>query len=140
MRKSTIKVTFHSALEDIWNIVTNNQDVSWRSDLTSLETIDEKTFIEHGKNDFQVKFAITKMEPYETYEFDMECVNFKGHWIGKFRKIDDSKTELEFTEILYMKNKMMEVLSHVFMNLKGMQKQYMRDLEKALKKAGYWKE
>ena len=41
--------------------------------------------------------AVTFIEPYKQWEFDMENDNMKGYWTGIFRG-DSERTEIEFTE------------------------------------------
>ena len=59
----------------------------------------------------------------------MENKNFNGVWVGKFRETEDGGTEITFIEEIYIKSKVMEVLSHLFMNLKKMQNTYVKDLK-----------
>lgn len=66
----------------------------------------------------------------------MENKLFTGKWIGQFIEIDDSTTRLIFTEDLTFNNMFYGVMSYVFVNLKKIQKQYMKDLEKRLKDGG----
>ncbi|MDD4569680.1 MAG: DNA alkylation repair protein [Tepidanaerobacteraceae bacterium] len=79
MRKSEIVDEFTSDIQKVWNIVTNNEDYKWRSDLERIEISDKgRTFIEYTKNGFQTKFIITKKIECSRYEFKMENSGFKG--------------------------------------------------------------
>ena len=69
----------------------------WRSDLSKIEVINEKQFIEYTKDGFATTFTITVSEPCKRWEFDMENSNMKGHWVGVFSE-KDGKTEIDFTE------------------------------------------
>ena len=107
MRKSEIVAEFTSDIQKVWNIVTNNEDYKWRSDLERIEISDKgRTFIEYTKNGFQTKFIITKK---------IEC-----------------STKIIFTEHIYINNPIIEVLSYLFMNLKKIQVTYVNDLRKKL--------
>jgi len=60
MRKSNIIAIFNADIQTVWNIVTNNENYSWRSDLSKIEIIgNEEEFIEHTKEGFQTIFTIT---------------------------------------------------------------------------------
>lgn len=59
---------------------------------------------------------------------------FRGHWIGCFQELSEKETKILFTEILNIKNPIMEILSYICMNLKSMQKKYISDLIKELEK------
>ena len=63
----------------------------------------------------------------------MENKNFHGNWIGKFIKISNNETKCIFTENIYVKNKIMNLLAKIFWNIKKIQEQYLKDLEKKLK-------
>ena len=64
----------------------------------------------------------------------MENKYFRGHWIGHFHELSEEETKILFTEILNIKNPIMEILSYICMNLKTMQKKYIADLIKELEK------
>ena len=129
MRRSELVATFKSGINTVWDIVTNNKDFSWRSDLDRIEILDEDNFVEYTKDGFSTGFKITAKEKPYLYKFDMENKNFKGKWIGEFRKTEGGGCEITFIEEIYIKSKVMEILSHLFMNLKKMQDTYVRDLK-----------
>ena len=64
----------------------------------------------------------------------MENKYFRGHWIGHFHELSEKETKTLSTEILNIKNPIMEILSYICMNLKTMQKKYIADLIKELEK------
>lgn len=132
MRTSTITATFSGDVQKVWNIVTDNKNYSWRSDLSKIEIVDDDSFIEYTKNGFQTLFTITVKQPYECYEFDMQNKNIGGHWTGVFTKTAEGGTQIDFTEEIEIANPVMRVLSYLFMNLKDMQKTYVADLRKVL--------
>lgn len=134
MRQSEMSVVLHYNIETIWEVVTNNQDSSWRSDLDHIEIIDETHFIEHTKEGFTTEFEITDKVFCEFYAFDMTNKNFRGKWSGKFIRINENETKMLFLEQIYFKNKLMEIISYLGLNLKKIQTQYFKDLEIALEK------
>lgn len=133
MRKSTIEAVFKADRKTLWNIVTNNEEYSWRSDLERIEILENGSqFIEYTKGGFNTTFTITQKQPYTTYAFTMENQNFKGNWKGAFSVIENGGTRIEFTEEIEMKNRFVEILSYIMMPLKKMQKTYIRDLKRKL--------
>ena len=133
MRKSNITATFKADIHTIWDIITNNKDYAWRSDLSKIIILkDSNSFTEYTKDGYQTDFTITVKEPYSRYEFNMENKNFTGHWIGIFSETQNKGTKIDFTEELHIKSPIMELLSHLFMNLKKMQETYIADLRKKL--------
>ncbi len=133
MRNSNITAVFHTDIQTVWNLVTDNENYSWRSDLSKIEIMDDgERFIEHTKEGYQTFFHITVKEPYSRYEFDMENKNFSGHWVGILTALENGGTKIDFTEELSIKNPVIEILSYLFMNLKKIQERYVSDLRKAL--------
>ncbi|MEL7656084.1 MAG: SRPBCC family protein [Bacillota bacterium] len=135
MRKSNITANFKSDIDSVWNIVTDNENYAWRSDLSKVEIIDSNKFIEYTKEGYQTQFHITAKETNKRYEFDMANKNFSGHWVGIFTELECGGTKIDFTEELKINNSVMEILSYLFMNLKKIQEQYIIDLRKALKES-----
>ena len=132
MVRSNIKKEFNCDIEKLWNIITDNSNYTWRSDLSKIEVIDDKHFIEYTKNNYPTFFSITSKVYLKEYKFDMENNNIKGKWIGIFKELDDGNVLLDFTEEIETNNFVMKLLSKPY--LKSQQKRYMRDLEKEINK------
>ena len=133
MRKSEITADFQSDVKTVWNVVTNNSDFNWRSDLSKVEVLENgKEFIEYTKEGFSTKFKITKKEEYSRYEFEMQNKNFIGYWSGNFIQTKDGETKVIFKESIAIKNPIIEILSYLFMNLKKIQITYINDVKKKL--------
>lgn len=84
MAISNIRADFHAELQKVWNIVTSLEDTAWRSDLSKVEIIDGKRFVEHTTSGYQTVFTVTAREECKRWEFDMENDNMHGHWTGIF--------------------------------------------------------
>ncbi len=130
MIKSNIKKEFSCDKEKIWNIVTDNSNYYWRSDLSKVEIIDDKHFIEYAKNNAPTYFTITSKKKLKEYKFDIENTNIKGKWIGIFKELSNGNIELDFTEEIETDKFIMKLLARPY--LKGQQKRYFKDLEKEL--------
>lgn len=127
MIESKLEVYIEESAEKIWNIITNNTDYQWRSDLSKIEIIDDNQFIEYDKNNFPTHFKIIKKEYLERYEFEIENSNIKGYWIGQFEPKENNTTKLIFIEQIEVKNAIMKLLAKPY--LKKQQKQYIKDLK-----------
>ena len=127
MIKSNIKKEFDCDKNKLWDIITDNANFTWRSDLSKIVIVDEKHFIEYTKNNFPTYFTITSKIKLKEYKFDLENNNLKGKWIGIFKELPNGNIELDFTDNLIMK-----LLAKPY--LKSQQKRYMEDLEKELNK------
>ena len=132
MIRSNIKKQFSCDRNKLWNIITDNTNYSWRSDLSKIEIIDNTHFVEYTKNNFSTYFTITSKVKLKEYIFDLENANLKGKWIGIFTELPNGNIELDFTEEIEVNRFMMKLLAKSY--LKSQQKRYMRDLEKELNK------
>ena len=130
MAISKIKAAFTANVQELWNIVTSLENYQWRSDLSRIEVLNERQFIEYTKEGFPTTFTITATEIYKRWEFDMENSNMRGHWIGTFGETD-GHAEIFFTEDLTAKKWFMKPFVKLF--LKKQQSQYIADLKKALR-------
>ncbi len=131
MIKSTIKKEFNCNIEKLWNIITDNSNYGWRSDLSKIVIIDDKHFIEYAKNGYPTYFTITSKHKFKEYKFDIENTNIKGSWTGTFKELPDNKVEISFTEEIETENILMKLLAKPY--LKNEQKRYIKDLEKIIK-------
>ena len=130
MIQSNIKEQFSCDRNKLWDIITDNSNYEWRSDLSKIEIIDDTHFVEYTKNNFPTYFTITSKEKLKEYKFDLENTNLKGKWIGIFKELPNGNIELDFTEEIEVNNFIMKIFAKSY--LKSQQKRYMRDLERAL--------
>ncbi|MCI8708540.1 MAG: SRPBCC family protein [Dorea sp.] len=131
MALSTIKAVFNHNIQDVWNVVTSLEKYQWRSDLSKIDVISEKQFVEYTKEGYATTFSVTAFEPPRRWEFDMENSNMKGHWTGIFTSKDE-KTEVDFTEDVTAKRIIVKPFIKAF--LKKQQGLYIDDLKKELER------
>lgn len=129
MATLNIQATLQCDIETLWQVITSTVNYQWRSDLRSIEVINDHKFIEHTKDGYSTIFTVTAKVPYQRWEFDMENENIKGHWMGVFTS-DNGITEIDFTEVVISKKIFLKPLVKWY--LKKRQKTYIQDLEKAL--------
>lgn len=129
MAVSNIKTVLSADISKVWDVVTDVENYSWRSDLSRTELLEKKQFVEYTKEGYPTTFTITSSVPYERWEFDMENSNMKGHWIGIF-KPKGEKTEIEFTENVTVKKIFLRPFIKRY--LRRQQALFVADLEKAL--------
>ncbi len=132
MIRVNMKRVFGCDGERLWKIITDNRNYGWRSDLSKIEVIDDKHFIEYSKNGYPTYFTITSKKKLMEYTFDLENTNMKGKWRGIFRKLDNGNVELDFTEEMETNKIIMNLLAKFY--LKRQQKRYFRDLAKEISK------
>ncbi|AKN33855.1 polyketide cyclase [Clostridium carboxidivorans P7] len=130
MKKSVITATLKTDIKKVWEVVTNNNEYEWRSDLSKIDvSADGNSFMEYTKDNFTTEFNITLKKPYERYEFDMTNKNMKGHWIGVFTPVNNG-TKIEFTEEVSVNNPLMNLFAGLY--IKKQQLVYIADLRKKL--------
>ena len=132
MIKSNIKKQFSCDKNKLWNIIIDNSNYKWRTDLSKIEIIDETHFVEYTINNFPTYFTITAKEKLKEYKFDLENANLKGKWIGIFKELTNGNIELDFTEEIEVNSLIMKLLAKSY--LKSQQKRYMKNLERELNK------
>lgn len=133
MAVSNMKAVFQRDIQQVWETVTSLENYAWRSDLDRIEIKNERQFVEYTREGYATQFTITVTEPCKRWEFDMENDNMKGHWTGIFTQ-KDGQTEVSFTEDVIAKKIFMKPFVKAY--LKGQQKQYISDLQKALSEKG----
>lgn len=129
MATANLKAVFPCKIQKIWDIVTSLENTAWRSDLSRVEIINEKQFIEYTKEGYATTFTVTAKEMCRRWEFDMENGNMKGHWTGIFSE-KDGQTEIDFTEEVTVKSPVMKPFAKMY--LKKQQAAYVKDLRKAI--------
>lgn len=129
MAIANIRVLLDCEIEKVWDMVTNLEDCSWRSDLARIEVLQNKQFVEYTKEGYATTFTVTVEVPYQRWEFDMENANMRGHWAGIFTR-KGGQTEIDFTEEVTARNPLMNVFLKLY--LKKQQARYVSDLKKAL--------
>ena len=129
MAISSVTAVFDNNLSRVWETVTSLENHSWRSDLSKIEVINEKQFIEYTNDGYATVFTITLAEPCKRWKFDIENDNMKGHWVGVFTQKGE-RTQIDFTEEVTAKKLIMKPF--VKMYLKKQQAVYIRDLSEAL--------
>ncbi len=131
-RVSEVTATFRSDIKSVWNVVTNNNNYKWRSDIDRIEVLNGTEFIEYTPNGNATKFTITRKDAYSDYEFQMENKMFSGNWTGHFSETESGGAKIIFWENIFIKNPLIRVLSYMLMDLKKMQNIYISDLKKEL--------
>lgn len=129
MAVSDAKALFPCDVKKAWEVVTDLENFSWRSDISKIEILNEKQFVEYTKQGYATTFTVTVSEPLQRWEFEMENDNMKGYWAGIFMQKGD-KTEIDFSETVVAKKLFMKPFAGAY--LKKQQSLYIADLRRAL--------
>lgn len=129
-RVAEITVYFQADIKTVWNVVTNNEDYEWRSDVKKIEiSEDGKQWREYHTDKIYTKFILVEKTAYSRYIFNMENSKFTGHWTGFFYSTESGGTKVIFTENIFIKNPLVRIISYIFWDLKKIQRTYVRDLK-----------
>lgn len=128
MRKMEVTVDFKASVERVYQVVTNNEEFSWRNDLDRIEITSDKQFIEYSKSGIATTMTITTKLLNVQYEFDLDSKNYMGHWYGQFAPTPDGGCRLHMIEYIEIKSRLLRPLS-IFMNAKKFQDRYITDLK-----------
>lgn len=127
MTITKIEAVFNEKVETIWDIVTSLKDVSWRTDVSKIEVLEEqKKFVEYTNEGYPTNFVTTKFEPWTLYAFTMDNDHMSGRWTGEFFPLTNQKTKIIFTEDVTPKKFYMKPFVKGY--LKRQQQKYIDDL------------
>ena len=94
MAISNIKASISCDVKKAWDTVTSLNQYEWRSDLSKIEVINEKQFIEYTKDGFATTFTITVSEPCKRWEFDKKNTH-SWYTAGMFLETREENKELD---------------------------------------------
>lgn len=126
---STIEKDFDFDIKIIWDIITDFKKYHWRSDISKVDVLNEKEFIEITKDGYSTNFIIIKEIKFKYLEFKIDNSNMEGYWKGEFLA-ENGKTKIRFTENL--KSKKIWLIPILKIYVKRQQKIYMKNLERYL--------
>lgn len=126
---STIEKDFDFDIKIIWDIITDFKKYHWRSDISKVDVLNEKEFIETTKDGYSTNFIIIKEIKFKYLEFKIDNSNMEGYWKGEFLA-ENGKTKIRFTENL--KSKKIWLIPILKIYVKKQQKIYMKNLERYL--------
>lgn len=133
MVRTTITAEFCTCVVEVWNLVTNAGDCSWRSDVYRSEADpDSRRFTEYGRNGIATEFFVTARDEYTLYAFDMKNKNIRGTWKGEFFSVPAGGTKVRFTEEIYFSSTALQLLAQFWKPVQKMQRRYILDLRRRL--------
>ena len=124
----TASAAFDVPVDRVWGLVTG-MNPSWRSDLSSIEVIDDLRFIEETTEGYRTSFTTTARIENERWEFDLANRLIEGHWTGLFKQ-EGTGTAVVFTE--NVRGRRLFVRPFVRKYLYHQQATYIEDLNRAL--------
>lgn len=136
-RSVTRQSVLDASPEIVYNIVTDNTEWMYRSDLNELRISDRRGEVEEWeeitKDGAVIRFMTKDKIPYSFYSFEMESNLFTGYWFAEFKETGDNKTLFTATENIRMKNIFLKVFSYIFFDIGKFMETYQNDLKQKLK-------
>ena len=136
-RIETRETVYEVSPKEVFDIVTNNNDWKYRSDLKNLKIVEINNNVEEweeiSKDDNIIRFKTREKRPYSYYSFDMESKVMKGFWTAEFKELENNNTLFIATEYIEMKNPFLRVLSYLFFDIGKYMETYQEDLGKRIK-------
>ena len=86
MAVSQMTRELHYPIQQVWSVVTNLEDTSWRSDLARVEVLSETTFVEYTKSGYATTFTVTACEKPTFWAFRMENENMSATKFCRYLK------------------------------------------------------
>ncbi len=134
IKKAEINTVLNYPVEDIWDIITNNENNSWKYDVKKYEKISETEFFEININNLKTIYTIEEKKPFEIYKLKMKNKNINGIFNVYFKKVDDNRTNIR----IYQENEVLNISSMIasslFLNLQKILNRYIYDVEQELKR------
>lgn len=127
MKKVEMKICFKSSVEQVFGVITDMLDYSWRSDLSNVEFVDVGKYIEFNRKNHPTKIAVTECIENTQFEYDVQNENYTGHWCGQFAPLDDGGCIMYL--LFYFESN--SFLGN-FLNIEKFEKRYIDDLKKKL--------
>lgn len=123
------KTFFQTDLDILWNIITDNHNYSWRSDIKEIKIINDRKFVEVCNDGIETEFVIITKDKNKKYEIDFENTNIKGHWVGLFH-LTTQGVELDMVEDVEAKKTYIKPF--IQSSLKKKREHYLEDIRRAV--------
>lgn len=86
MATSIMTAVFPCRVGELWSVVTNLEDTSWRSGRSRVEVLFENHFAEYAKSGSAISFTVTAWVFPRRWAINTENGNMSGHWAGLIRR------------------------------------------------------
>lgn len=119
-------------IQAIWNVITDNEDFEWRTDLKEVKKLTETEFVEVTHDGYETHFEIIEKRIPTEYRFKITGTIFVGDWSGTLEELSPGKTKITFREEIEFKNSFFKLMSYFLLNLNKIQETYFNDLKRKL--------
>ncbi|WP_395342978.1 SRPBCC family protein [Ningiella sp. W23] len=109
-------IQINAPVEIVWETMSDwKGQEKWRSDVKSVEILDERSFKEIPTNGPAVEFEIVRLETNKIIELKMSGP-FKGHYLAEFSD-NNGATTINISETIIQESIIGRILSRLFFDL-----------------------
>ena len=120
------EVEINAPTDRIWQVVNDKEKFTeWQEQLTKVEMVDEKTWVEYPKNSPEpLRFSLARDNRPSSMEFHYTMGDsFDGHWKGEITT-SGSRVKLITTDSYKAKSWLTKILIYAFFDLDGFAKEW----------------
>ena len=132
------ETVFSASPKQVYEIITDNSNWTYRSSVTDLKVISEnkgfEEWIETSADGNVIHFKTKEKIPYSFYSFEMQGKLFDGNWTGEFIEAEEGKTLFIATENIIVRNPIFKVVSYFAMDIEKMMLDYQNDVSQEIMK------
>ncbi|QQK08464.1 hypothetical protein [Miniphocaeibacter halophilus] len=133
IKKAEVNSKFQYPIEQVWEIITNRENIIWRNDIKSFKKINEKEFEEININDLKTHYTIEEKIENKKYKLKFNNRLIDGKFEVDFNEIDKNTTNVRIYQENKMNNLSTIISSVLFLNLEKILNRYVYDLNRELK-------
>lgn len=127
------KSEYNISQRRLFEVVTNNKDHHYRSDIKDLVILktgeETQKWKEIKKNGQEIIFRTRKVIPHSYYEFEIvEANGFRGYWTGEFISKGENRSKFVATEHIVIPNPFIRLLSYIFVDIGKQMETFQKDL------------
>ena len=142
-RTFTQQTIFNEQPKIVYEIVTNNNDWKYRSDVKNLIITNNEngieTWTEIAQNGSSIHFKTIEKKCYSYYSFEMKNSIMTGNWEAEFREVDNNQTLFIATEKIKISNPVFRIISYLLFDVEKLMKIYQNDLKNKITYTKYFK-
>ncbi|WP_239256376.1 hypothetical protein [Listeria ilorinensis] len=136
--KNELSANLPIVLSDLWTLLENKSNISWRSNVirvqTNPSTREITEFYPHGQL-LRYQLLTQKERKYRIYRIEHRY--FSGYLLEEYHYLNEQTTRITLTEKIRLKNDFFGVLSKIAFSLKQGQTIYLNDLESLIYKQSH---
>ena len=124
-------------IEQVWSVMTDRTDLSWRGDLAGLQIISSDggdILVETLRSGLRAKFRVTKNQPPVAYEQQLTGESLDRSWGFTLAAAGPDRTKVTLEERYDFHNRWLLLLSYLYLHPRDAQKAQLKNLAERLER------